>query len=62
MEEVEKRIKNILARKTMQEKTICELNRIQGKHLKLIVCQGVKTKTKGFDLRKYNMKLLKNAN
>lgn len=58
MEEVEKRIKTLLVRRTMQEKLICEITRVQGKHLKLIVCQGRKSTSQGFSLRCYNMKLL----
>lgn len=61
MEEVEKRIEAILARREMQEKMICRITRMQGKHLKLIVCQGRKSRKKSsqdFDLKIYNVRLL----
>lgn len=58
MEEVEKRIKTLLVKRAMQEKLICEITRMQGKHLKLIVCQGRKSSSQGFNLRSYNMRLL----
>lgn len=59
--EIQKRIEAVLKRYNEQKVIIARLDRIRGKHLKLVVCTGKRTKTE-FQLRSLNIELINNKN